>query len=387
MASKEDGSPSHSPREDLLEGSTPQPPTAPSPPQRRPALNLGFLQNPDLYHQLFVDDVPKAFLDSTNQPSLDAPLPDLLQGGHFRRGAEKALRDLLAHHGDDSVHMLQLLYTRLACLVLISRPDFAAQEALPLLDLMARNPPGVQDIVQIMPWELRLLLVRLQSIGAADGGRRGIMALYALAGEVRADLRYAQSHGDSENAAIWTRRLHDLGLRVCDALVEMGELETATRHLDTLAEVDLEELVYRKALLKIRVGDVAGARKCTDQLQNTARKQALESLLEVADGNYSSAVRGWNYLAENHPDHDSFAQNAAVSLLYTDQIAAARDVLEHLATRLSSFPTLLFNLSTVYELCTERAIDRKTILAQRAADKIPGPESGGWERSTFEFKL
>ncbi|EME41581.1 hypothetical protein DOTSEDRAFT_90394 [Dothistroma septosporum NZE10] len=351
------------------------------------ALNLGFLQNPDLYHQLLVNDVPKAFLESASQPSLDAPLANLLQGGHFRRGADKALRDLLAHSGDDPTFLLQLLYTRLACLVLISRPDLAAQEALPLLDLMARNPPGVQDIVQIMPWEFRMLLVRLQSIGAADGGRRGIMALYAIAGEVRANLRHARSSSDNDNAALWTGRIHDLGLRVCDALVEMGELETATRHLDTLADVDQEELGYRKALLKVRVGDVTGARQCSDQLQDAARKKGLESLLEVADGDYSSAVRQWNSLTENHADHDSVAQNIAVSLLYTGQIATARDVLEDLATRLSIFPTLLFNLSTVYELCSERAMDRKTTLTQRAAENPPGPGSGGWERSTFEFKL
>ncbi|KAK4619546.1 hypothetical protein CLAFUW4_11482 [Fulvia fulva] len=370
-----------------LRDSTPQPPNVKAPQQKRPALNLGFLQNGDLYHQLFVNDVPKAFLESPSQPSLEASLSELLQGGHFRRAAEKALRDLLAHHGSDSLLILHLLYTRLACLVLISRPDLAAQEALPLLDMMARNPPGVQVIVQIMPWELRLLLVRLQSIGAADGGRRGIMALYALSAEARANLRDARTNGDNDNTAIWTNRLQDLGLRVCDALVEMGELETATRHLDTLADIDPDNLAYRKALLKVRVGDVSGARRCAEQMHDAGRKKGLEALFEVADGNYSSAIRGWQMLTEEHAGHESFTQNAAVSLLYTGRITSAQDVLEDLSARLPMFPTLLFNLSTVYELCTERAIDRKTALVQRAAEQEPGPDSGGWERSTFEFKL
>lgn len=365
---------------------TPQPPSA-SPTTSKPSISLHFLQESDSYHQLFVDDVPKAFLDSQHQPSLNATLPELLQGGHFRRAAEKSLRDLLASSPDAAEQILQLLYTRLACLILISRPDVAAQEAIPLTELLARSSSTGDDILPLIPWELRLLLVRLQSIGAVDGGRRGIMTLYALAGEVRANLRTAQESGEDASASLWAERLRDLGLRVCDALVEMGELETATRHLDGLSDVDADELTYRKALLRVRVGDVSGARQSASSMTDEERKKGFEAMLEMADGDYAAAVESWQTLVTEHPDHELFVQNAAVSLLYTGHITSARDVLEDLASRMPMFPTLLFNLSTVYELCSERAPERKTALTEQAAAKTPGPQSGGWERATFEFKL
>lgn len=366
--------------------STPQlPPT--SLPASKPHISLHFLQDSDSYHQLFADDIPKAFLESEHQPSLNATLPELIQGGHFRRAAEKSLRDLLASPSDAAEQILQLLYTRLACLILISRPDIAAQEAIPLIDLLGRNSPAANDVLPLVPWDVRLLLVRLQSIGAADGGRRGIMALYSLAGEVRANLRTAQESGEDASISRWTERLHDVGLRVCDALVEMGELETATRHLEALEDVDPDELAYRKALLRVRVGDVSGASRSASTIKDEAKRKGLEALLRVADGDYSAAVENLQSLMADYPGHEHFAQNAAVSLLYTGHITSARDVLEDLSSRIPMFPTLTFNLTTVYELCSEKALERKTALTEQAAAKTPGPQSGGWERATFEFKL
>jgi hypothetical protein len=265
--------------------------------------------------------------------------------------------------------------------------DIAAAEAFPLVDHLARNSPAAQDLAARVPWHLRLLLVRLQSIGAADGGRRGIMALYALAGETRARLRHAQRSGDDAAVAVWSARLHDLGLRVCDALVEMGELDTAMRHLDGLADGGGEEVAYRKALLRVRVGDVVGARQFVHHVQEERQRCGLEALLQVADGDYTHALTSWRTLMREFPHDEQFVLNAAVSLLYTGHMTAARDLLEQLAQDRPLFPTVLFNLCTMYELCTERAVERKTSLTQRAAAKPPAPDSGGWERGTFEFKL
>ncbi|EME88621.1 uncharacterized protein MYCFIDRAFT_35112, partial [Pseudocercospora fijiensis CIRAD86] len=353
----------------------------------KPVVDLRYLQNRDIYHAIPTEDVPTAFLYSSQRPAPHATLPDLLQGGHFRRAADASLKAIYQCRPDAADKILTLLYTRLACLILISRPDLAAAEAVPLTDVLVRNTPAAQDLIPLIPWHLRLLLVRLQSIGAADGGRRGIMALYALAAEVRCNLKSAQAAENESETALWSDRLQDLGLRVCDALVEMGELETATRHLDTLVNVEADELAYRKALLRMRVGDVEGAKRSASKMLDEKRKRGFEALLQVADGHYDDALRSWQSLLTEYPGHEMFALNAAVSLLYTGHITSARDVLEDLAEELPMFPTLLFNLATVYELCTERAAERKTSLAIQAAARTPGPESGGWERATFEFKL
>lgn len=47
--------------------------------------------------------------------------------------------------------------------------------------------------------------------------------------------------------------------------------------------------------------------------------------------------------------------------------------------------TLLFNLSTMYELCTDRAKSLKTRLAERVANREPNPH--GWEKTNADFKL
>ncbi|KAK3060328.1 hypothetical protein LTR53_020146, partial [Teratosphaeriaceae sp. CCFEE 6253] len=93
----------------------------------------------------------------------------------------------------------------------------------------------------------------------------------------------------------------------------MGELETANRHLDGLTDVDRDEIVYRKAVLRIRVGDVAGARRCIDKLQNDRRTATLTALLQMADtkGHTSS----WQALHHKYPDEELFANNLAVFML------------------------------------------------------------------------
>ena len=351
-----------------------------------PQVDLSFLKLSSNYHQLDTEDVPEAFIDSPQQPPQDTPLSDLLHDGHFRRAAGASLVQLSQCPPEDTLRLLQLLYTRLACLVLTARPDLAAAEGAALTDFLARNPPGAAELVPLIPWELRLLLVRLQSITAADNGRRGVMSLYSLSGEVRAHLAEATESENRAQIELWSNRLADLGLRVADTLVEMGELETATRHLDTLVGVHGNELAYRKALLRLRVGDVGGARAAVNKIQNATRRLALDALLDVANGDMSVAVNKWQFQDDNNANA-MFSSNLAVGLLYTGRIAQARQLFETMIQTSPVFPGVLFNLGTVYELCTEQAIQRKTDLVNTVAAKQPQPASGGWEKPSFDFKL
>jgi len=182
-------------------------------------------------------------------------------------------------------------------------------------------------------------------------------------------------------------RLQDLGLRVADALVEMNEQEPAARHLKTLEHATEEQLAWRQALLWIRLGDIEGAHKCLDGLKSAEQKEVLSAMIAVANGEYEAAVSAWRSLCKQYPENEMVAQNLAVCLLYTGHIIEARELLQDRVDTSPVFPGLLFNLSTLYELCTERSVERKTQLAQRVASREPAPESGGWERANVEFKL
>ena len=63
----------------------------------------------------------------------------------------------------------------------------------------------------------------------------------------------------------------------------------------------------------------------------------------------------------------------------------ARSLLEALIDKPASFHALTFNLSTIYELCTEYSRDRKMELADRVATHKPS--QFGWEKSAADFKL
>jgi len=190
------------------------------------------------------------------------------------------------------------------------------------------------------------------------------MALYVLAGETRAHLKQAHMDEDEREYTLWNERLRDLGLRVADALVEMGELETAERHLDSLTDVDLIEVAYRKAMLGIHVGDIFGAEHYLDKqhkLGSDNKKATLEILLKMADG--QDATSSWQDLLRHHPDDGMMANNFAVSSLYAGNIIDARRILERTFSRSPASASILFNINTVYELCSKRAIDHKGDLA------------------------
>lgn len=353
-------------------------------------LDLQFLLDRRLYHQLPSDDIAPGFAESKHQPPLASPLEDLIQAGHFRRAAESALTGLLTSSPSNHPQIFKLLYTRLACLIVLSRPDLAADEAVPLSDFLNRNTPEAKDILPLVPWELRLLLVRLQSIAAADGGRRAIMSLYALSGEVRSHILEAKEATDSPALTLWTERLSDLGLRVADSLVEIGELETATRHLTTLLATNPNPSAIhtRLALLHIRTGNLSLAQKILTSLPPSLTKETHAALLLTARGDFSPAVTAWQNLSETNPTNELLAQNLSTCLLYTGRITEAREILERIARESpAAWPVLLFNLSTVYELCTDRAVERKTGLARHLALQSPVASCGGWERGNADFKL
>jgi len=60
-------------------------------------------------------------------------------------------------------------------------------------------------------------------------------------------------------------------------------------------------------------------------------------------------------------------------------------VLEGVVDDGCSSHTLLFNLTTMYELCTEKPKTLKLDLARRVADLPPSTE--GWEKTNADFKL
>lgn len=149
------------------------------------------------------------------------------------------------------------------------------------------------------------------------------MGYYELAREARIEVAKCTR----EARESWRGRLEDLGVRVGNALVEMGDLEGAARHLESLqlgrsSTAGDEMLRERIALLYLRVGDVATAKRFIGEGESGSTMDLLQPLLSMAEGRYEDAVQGWKALREapSTLSPEMVTHNLAVCLLYTGKL-------------------------------------------------------------------
>jgi tetratricopeptide (TPR) repeat protein len=395
--------------------------------------DLSYLLRYDVYHSLSQIDIPHPLRSEFVTPAPDELLSSslgkvekLLAEGHFLLAAYLCGTILTSRplSPTDTKLIFGLFYTRLACLELSGNAILAAQESKALEDLTsafyyldfnqdasAKETPQKPSVHarHIVPWPLRVLAVRLQSIGFGDS-RRGIGGLYELGLEARREImRTDLTQSERE---IWKDRLADLGIRSVNALIEMGDLDAARRSLDSLKISDSDAAINksRKVLLFLIIGDIDAAKKVYEEA-GMPNESILKPLLSMAEGQYNDAVAEWRALLENGEENNDKAlisQNLAVCLLYTGQLnevsrcnsgpiflaadikadaySQARQILESLVAANHSFGSLVFNLSTVYELCSDKASILKTSLAESVAKQ---PISGdlNLDRPSADFKL
>ncbi|RTE81068.1 hypothetical protein BHE90_004427 [Fusarium euwallaceae] len=356
------------------------------------AKDFSFLLRPEIYHPLTPLNVPVAFRNSQKQPSPEAPLEELLANGHFRAAAIAAVQELTGSGASggidptDSAKIFSLLYTRLACLTLIDATPLAAQEVKALEDLNdIRKYVDETTGEHLVPWELRVLNVRLQALGFGDA-RRAVMSYHDLAREARDRISKAAAQHDNSVTELWKARLSDLGIQVAGALIELEDLTGAAHHLSTLRDRGDGRMTLSKALLWLHLGDTDSARACARQVSASDEnvEKLITALCDMADAEYESALESWRELKETMDD-EMVGVNTAVCLLYLGRIQEGKEILEELVDSGLSSHTLLFNLSTMYELCTEKHRNLKLKLTERAA--AMELSSAGWEKTNSDFKL
>lgn len=305
--------------------------------------DLSFLLRYDNYHSLSQVDIPHALRADFISPTSDEPLESSLGGlekllaeGHFLLAANLCgtiLTSSLISPTDVKV-IFALFHTRLACLELSGNTIIAAQESKALEDLSSTfyyvepeqkadaDDPQSNYARHIAPWPLRVLAIRLQSIGFSDP-RRSIGGLYEIGLEARREI--LRPDIDPAEREIWKQRLSDLGVRTVNALIEMGDLSAAKRSLASLTNTKPadEATKLRAVLLLLSIGDVDAARHLCDGLPETG-DAVFKPLLSMSDGRYDDAVGEWRSLLDNkgrEVDYAILCQNLAVCLLYTGQLS------------------------------------------------------------------
>lgn len=375
--------------------------------------DLSFLLESSIYHPLSQLEVPAPFRRAFPQPpnasanvfAAVSQINELLSQCDYLRAAHLAGLILVsgAVRPTDSMTIFHLLSVRYACLELSGNVLLAAQEAKSLEDLGSTfyylEPPLDETAADegaerplpkhIVPFHLRIQALRLQSIGFSDP-RRGVSALYDLGAECREYLSSPIITG--EQRQLWSSRLQEIGVRVINALIEMGDIDCARRTMDAMKPTSKDELDLwhlRKLTLSIRMGLLGEAKKLIETMDcPPAKKQILESLIAVAEERFDAAADLLDQPAvQEYPALAALAkQNLAVVHLYRGDIQQAKAILETLVGDQHSFQTLTVNLATVYDLTTDRARDYKMALADRIAQQGK-PPSQARSFTNADFKL
>ena len=360
---------------------------SPAPKRISSIKDFSYLLRPETYHPLAPLTTPLPFRNSPKQPSPETPIEELLARGQYRAAATAAAQALTGSGGavapapTDHTLIFSLLYTRLACLTLIDATALAAQEVKALEDLNSAFYLDELTGQHLVPWELRVLNVRLQAIGFGDP-RRAVMSYYDLARDARAHLVTATAQHDNSARELWKERLAEIGIKIAGALIEMDDLSGAAHHLATLKDRQDGKLGMAKALLWLHLGDVEAARRSVKADENGI--QVVAALCDMAEGSYGSALARWQELKETSSD-EMVGVNMAVCLLYVGRLHEGKALLETLVDAGYSSHTLLFNLTTMYELCTDRSKALKLGLAEKVASMDESPR--GWEKLNADFKL
>lgn len=296
--------------------------------------DFSHLLRPEIFHQLTPVTVPPPFRNSAKQPSSDTPIPELLVRGQFRAAAIASVQALTSSPASattaaahppvdplDHARIFSLFYTRLACLCLIDAVPLAAQEAKALEDLDQAFYLDPATGAHLMPWELRVIAIRLQTLGFGDP-RRAVMSYYALAAEARSQIARAGKAHDHSAIELWKRRLAELGVKVAGALIEMDDLGGAADHLISLnGQAQDAKLAMSKALLWLHLGDVDAAKHCVqDGKAGDLGEKVISALADMADGKYEPALEKWRSLKSEidkaGAEDEMVGVNLAVCLLY-----------------------------------------------------------------------
>ena len=288
----------------------------------------------------------------------------------------------------------------MTCLTLLDAVDLAAAESLALGDLSSSAYLDPDSGANILPWSLRLIATRLQSLASSDP-HRALTGYYDLAGEARRIYVKLPSN-DGDAGLVWKARLRDLGIRVANCLVEIGDWDGVKRHLQSLrvglgrgldGREEDDMLRGRIALVLLRTGDLDGARRClsnidekddTDDMQPSGGSyaEALRPLLSMVQGNYLSAAAQF----KSGLVSDALArQNQAICLVYAGRLNEAKELLQSLVDDRITPKTVVFNLSIAFDLLSDKSRSMKLGLADTLAGR--DGTSYGWEVAPEILKL
>ncbi|KAK9763903.1 hypothetical protein K7432_009024 [Basidiobolus ranarum] len=233
-------------------------------------------------------------------------------------------------------------------------------------DIYSDHSPG-----SIVPFELLVLAARIPAF--MGNSQESINRLYRIIFTCKKMQLEIKKTGNVEEQQTWLDREAQLLLMVVNHLVELKDNNAATSLLNRICQKFDNQPDVWSALgrMYIQAGNLKQAQSAFQHVERMANSQeALKetvllnsSYVQMAGGKWEEAYKTLDQvLAINHKN-PAAANNLAICSLYLGKIDKSIDTLETLISfapsTVGNSESILFNLSTFYELRSDSSLDKK----------------------------
>ncbi|KAF7794258.1 hypothetical protein EIP86_005391 [Pleurotus ostreatoroseus] len=288
---------------------------------------------------------------------------------------------IVSANPEDLPLILSLWYLRLASLARMRLFNQTSAECTNLFTVLTGvEPAGARAwlFARVLPFELEVLHAKTLYWAGDHMGYLDALAL--LLARCKTQARGASRKHDPSGVAMWKERGARMCLIIASQLIEMKDYTAAARLLEPLCKQDdgASSPHLRSAVARIYLqgGHIAMAIKhftaiVEDPTVEPSLKAMNAALLASAEGDWDRATNALRQIIQNDPDNYVAVNNLAVSLLsqghLKEGIQIMEDALRASPSTIVVAEPFLFNLSTLYELRSRTAADKKRELLVEVA--------------------
>ncbi|KAI0083930.1 hypothetical protein BDY19DRAFT_987738 [Irpex rosettiformis] len=297
----------------------------------------------------------------------------LVMTNSWRAIARMARDRIVSANPEDLALILPLWYLRLSALARMRLFNQTSAECINLFTVLnSVQPENARSWLfeRLLPFELEVLYAKTKYWA---GDHMGYLdALVSLLRRCKQQARQMARKKDQVANGMWKERGSRLCLILASQLIEMKDFIAAAKLLEPLCKQDDEisspHLQSAVARIYLQAGYIKMAVEhfsavAQDPTADTSLKTMNAALLASAEGDWEKASQAFKQILQSEPDNFLVLNNLAVTLLSQGQIKEGIQILED---ALKSSPSLLtvaepflFNLSTLYELRSTTAAEKK----------------------------
>lgn len=298
----------------------------------------------------------------------------MVMSNSWRALARMARDRLVTCNPEDLIRVLDLWSLRLSSLARLRLYNQTSAECTNLFAVLnATEPPSARAYLfdRVLPFELEVMHARLKYWAGDPMGYLDI--LYALLKKCKLQAKSSKAEGDDSSLSMWLERAARMCLIIASQMIEMKDFTAATKLLEPLfaqrtGQQPSPAIQSAVGRIYLQSGYLTQAAAHFTAVEGDASvpqtlKDMNAALLACAEGNWTRADELLRALVQAEPDNFVAINNLSVALLSQGKLKESIEVLE---AALQSSPSAvvvaepyLFNLSTLYELHSATAVEKK----------------------------